>query len=89
MPNKETLTEEDQALVQMYKADTANSTLSPEEERAYLDLIDSQRSAHEASLHETKTPTGETDVHVAKPIGDTALRNPMAVHSKSWRELDN
>lgn len=85
MPNKELLTQEDQALAHMYKADTANGPLSPEEQEAYHALIESQKASHEASLHELKTPEGEQEVHFAESIGDAALNNPMAVHSENWQ----
>lgn len=81
---------DDEALNSMYRIDIENAEdglLSPEEEQAYRELIDSQRADHiEAHRIEVMSEDGETQkITVRKNIGDKALKEVLAVNSEGWR----
>ena len=78
------LQQEDAALAQMYKDDQA-SGITPEDRKAFQELIDAQRTAHQeaATKVEVKDSDGTVESVVVRDIGDKAL-DAMAVHSESW-----
>jgi len=84
LPPVDALRVNDTALVEM------QHTLTPEENATFNELIDEQRTGYEAHKTATHievnyTNTDAENIHIAHPIGNAALHNPMAVHSGGWR----
>lgn len=87
MPTIESLQANDEALHEMFKADTENGGLSEEDAKAYKELIESQRTDHITTQIEVKDESGGVSEITVRNIGDRALTNPMNdyTHSETWQ----
>lgn len=85
MPTTEILRANDEALHEMYKADTAQGELSHEDADAYQQLIEAQRTSHlETHIEVKDADSGKVSEITVHNIGDAALQNSLVVHSDSW-----
>jgi len=85
--NHETVKTNDQALHQMYEQDSG-TLMSPEDIKAYEELIEEQRAKHReigavatASTQEAQTPHTETPVPSMRPNSDPAY---VQARTDSW-----
>lgn len=72
MPSKETLIANDDALHTMFKADTLEGPLSPEDQQAYQELIAEQRRGHVEAIHD------ESAEKTSRSVGNVALGSTNA-----------